>query len=336
MKAFVLLLLWAGLATAGDQVTMPKLLGMTMDQAKAELKKLGFVYEVATTDANLCTDDRSPANDGKVVCQEPDAGTKTHIHQLVTIGVFHVDKHEGRITKEQLVTLEGKTIADATAALKKMGFLGSVSLSIPTQFIKGCRAGTVCEVSEGGASTTDSAEVVHFMVNKEGTTISTSENTNRIKMPNVIGMTRDKAFALVSQAGFKIIEQDDARSGCASPEQLVPANDHKVLCQTPNADTSDDRENQSRVTLGVYLQAGRTLMQKDLDPMVGKPIEEAKTMLRKIGYLGKFELKTEGFIKGCAVGIVCRIDGGKVTTTSSLEKVQFVVNQSAAISLPDQ
>jgi serine/threonine-protein kinase len=64
-----------------EQTAVPNVLGMTADQAKAEIEGAGFTYRSGGTAPS------NPADDGKVVAQNPSGGTKVEKGSTVTVTI---------------------------------------------------------------------------------------------------------------------------------------------------------------------------------------------------------------------------------------------------------
>ncbi|CAN5905081.1 hypothetical protein BH11MYX2_BH11MYX2_04200 [soil metagenome] len=125
-------------------VTVPKVTGMTKDDANAALASAGFTHGV---DEYPMTCDGAKAP-GTIECQDPDPGASVKASSMIKVSVLEAREHT-RFTDEDFASLKGLTIADATARAKKLCHTGKVNVLESGKFIEGCKAGTVCKAIDG-------------------------------------------------------------------------------------------------------------------------------------------------------------------------------------------
>jgi beta-lactam-binding protein with PASTA domain len=148
-------------------LVVPDLTGKTLDEAVAIVKRAGFKADIEQSRPVECDNPKVP---GQIRCQDPEPGKRVAAYAMIQVNVYQADEHHGRLVREQLDALRGMTVAQAKAALAKLGFTGTVQLDTPVSFIAGCKAERICEVRpEGGVSTSDE---ITFTLNKSSLGVS--------------------------------------------------------------------------------------------------------------------------------------------------------------------
>ena len=153
--------------TSGGLV-VPDLDGKTFDEAAAIVRNAGFSADLEQSSPVEC--DNPTKVVGKIRCQEPEAGKHVAKYTMIQVQVYRTDEHHGTLVRSQLDPLRGMTVAQAKAALTKLGFTGTVNLETPMQFIAKCGLDHVCDVQpESGVSTSG---VISLVVNQSSLNIS--------------------------------------------------------------------------------------------------------------------------------------------------------------------
>lgn len=156
-------------------VTMPNLVGMTVDQAAAAVRAAGFKLDMEHSSPLECSAPPK-VDDGRINCQSVAAGTTVKAYTLIQVAVYQVQHLAGIIVRAQLKPLVGMQLADAKAQLQRLGYKGHVQIETPQQFYKNCSLGTVCEVDpESGVSSENPEENIFFVMNKNDVKISTPD-----------------------------------------------------------------------------------------------------------------------------------------------------------------
>lgn len=127
------------------KVTVPKIMGMTKDEANAALASAGFTHGVDMYP--LTCDDPKPAP-GTIECQDPAPGQSVKANAMIKISVLEAREHN-RFTEEDFASLKGLTVDQAKARAKKLGHTGTFTVTQASDFIEGCKAGTVCKAIDG-------------------------------------------------------------------------------------------------------------------------------------------------------------------------------------------
>ncbi|MEU4420611.1 Stk1 family PASTA domain-containing Ser/Thr kinase [Actinoplanes sp. NPDC024001] len=174
--------------TQPQTVAMPTLVGLTPDQAKAELAKVQLTGQPGdpTIDKEC---------DGKIVAQDPQQGTQVQPTQTVTYTVCNppepVEVPEG---------LVGGTQAAAEAALKERGLEPRIRDVNSVQ-----PKGQVIRVESEGKEVDPGTEI----------TVEVSKG-NQVEMPDVVGKSVEVASALLEERGLDVsteVVQGDGEPG---------------------------------------------------------------------------------------------------------------------------
>ncbi|CAN5566966.1 hypothetical protein BH11MYX1_BH11MYX1_44090 [soil metagenome] len=165
----------AGGGDPSGMVTMPNLVGMTVDRAAAAVRAAGFKLEMEHSSPLECTAPPK-VDDGHINCQSVDAGTSVKAYTLIQVAVYQVQHLTGIIVRSQLKPMVGMKLEAAKAELKRLGYKGHVQIETPLQFYKNCPLGIVCEVNpESGVSSENPEENIFFVMNKNDVKISTPD-----------------------------------------------------------------------------------------------------------------------------------------------------------------
>ena len=204
------------------QVTVPDIVGLTVDQANTNLIAEGLVlgevvYEVAP--------DR-PVN--TIISQNP--GKETEVNKGTAVNVV-VSKGKGQVQVPDLVNYA--SVDDARQALYAVGLtLGPVTF----------------EDSDKPENTVLRTDPVAGTVVNEGTAISVVVSSGKVKVPNVVGMTENDAKTALKGFIITIIYEESDVVTAGTVISQTPAGDVQaepgsavtiVVAKTP-ADPSED------------------------------------------------------------------------------------------------
>jgi eukaryotic-like serine/threonine-protein kinase len=180
-------------------VAMPKLIGLSEDNARAELARQNF-SSVTVGDAVETDDCKDPV----VARQSPTAGQSVAVNAPVS---FQMCKAPDTVAVPG--DLVGKTESDATSRLEGLGLKVD-----PNNVDSDAPKGTVTEVEKAGQQV------------DPGTTITISiSRGNLLPVPNVVGQPREVAEATLSGLGFNV----NVKNGSPGPTPGV------VTAQNPGA-----------------------------------------------------------------------------------------------------
>jgi beta-lactam-binding protein with PASTA domain/predicted Ser/Thr protein kinase len=178
-------------------VAMPKLIGLSEDNARAELARQNF-SSVTVGDAVETDDCKDPV----VARQSPTAGQSVAVNAPVS---FQMCKAPDTVAVPG--DLVGKTQSEATSRLEGLGLKVD-----PNNVDSDAPKGTVTEVEKAGQQV------------DPGTTITISiSRGNLLPVPNVVGQPRDVAEATLSGLGFNV----NVKNGSPGPTPGV------VTAQSP-------------------------------------------------------------------------------------------------------
>jgi beta-lactam-binding protein with PASTA domain/predicted Ser/Thr protein kinase len=137
------------IGTGPDAVTVPNVVGLTEDEARTNLTNAGFTGSVSTREVD------SLQEEGRVVSVTPDQNTQAPPNQAIVLGIS-----KGTV---ELPNVQGKTEADARAALLAAGFTEG---QVVTQSVERDDApeGTVVETSPGPGSAVGAGQEITLLV----------------------------------------------------------------------------------------------------------------------------------------------------------------------------
>jgi beta-lactam-binding protein with PASTA domain/predicted Ser/Thr protein kinase len=166
-----------------QNVAVPKLVGLSEDDARAALAKLDLTGTPGDAVASQNCDDPVVAK------QTPDAGTSVQVKSAVT---YQMCKAPDKVAVPG--DLIGKTQSEATSRLEALGLKVN-----PDNVDSDAPKGTVTNVEKGGQQVDPNSTI----------TISISRG-NLFPVPNVVGQPRDVAEATLSGLGFNVNIKDGA------------------------------------------------------------------------------------------------------------------------------
>ncbi len=126
------------------QIVMPNLVGKTFDEAVKLCKAAGFVLPPETGRAPDC-DESAPKVDGKIRCQDPDAGAKVGSHALIELSIYKTPPRTN-ISAEEADSLIGKMPDVGKKMLAGWGFRGKIRTQSAGTGNRRCSAGQICEI----------------------------------------------------------------------------------------------------------------------------------------------------------------------------------------------
>lgn len=157
----------AGPAGGGDpdgMITVPNVVGKSLDEAQAMAQQAGFKQDVETTRPVEC--DTPAPGEGLIRCQDPEAGTRVARYAMLQVNVYRTRSHKGRVTLEDLAALKGLTVAQARAKLVEYGATDEVEVATSNRFIDNCKPETICWAESGGGT-------ILLYLNKQAAPIAT-------------------------------------------------------------------------------------------------------------------------------------------------------------------
>ncbi|MCR5641046.1 MAG: Stk1 family PASTA domain-containing Ser/Thr kinase [Lachnospiraceae bacterium] len=150
-------------ADTSDKVTVPDLLGMTEEEAKAELKKLNLGYKNAGTASS------DKYEEGQVMSQSINAGQKVEKNSTITVTI---SSGAGNI---DVPNVENMTESAATNTLTDAGFKYSVSYN----YSDSVEQGVVISQTPGAKASGKKGDTIALVVSRGKETVTVPDVTNK-------------------------------------------------------------------------------------------------------------------------------------------------------------
>lgn len=219
-------------SSSDSQVEVPKLLGMTLEEAQQATNKLGI--GVSETDEQTSED----YSEGQIMAQSIEAGTKvdpgTTINVTVSTGKADVTVPSG---------ITGATQQQATDLLTGVGLQVEVSLdysdSVDVGYVISCDPAEGTSVAAGSTVTL---------------TVSKGEDdSNKVQVPSVVGWSKEDAESTLDSMGLSYKEKES--------EDKTQA-DGVVLAVSPDVGTSVDAGSSVTLTINKLSSTSSTSAKK--------------------------------------------------------------------------
>ena len=224
LLALLLLVVVGGIAwfvlTREDKTTMPRVVGLTEQQARARIAESALEVDVGRRPSRRAR--------GIVFAQSPGAGTQLEEGQRVEILVS-----SGRI-RVAVPEVVGEREAAARRALERAGF----EVRVQRVFAGAPRGEVVEQDPAGGSRAAQGATVL----------IKVSKGRNLARVPDVIGLTENEAVALLRERGFEPRVFD-----VPSPEP-----EGTVVAQEPRAGVRAPADSRVRINVSTGQETGET------------------------------------------------------------------------------
>ncbi|MFA0815862.1 MAG: Stk1 family PASTA domain-containing Ser/Thr kinase [Anaerofustis sp.] len=210
----------------GEKVSVPNVVGMTMEEASLQLSKVGLTYD---TDEQFSSD----VAKGSVISQTPNADEMVRTSEVIQLVISLGPE------TSQVPNVVGMSYAEATAAIKSAGFtVGTENY----EFNDNYESGYIYDQNpSGGILTTEGTSI----------TIYVSKGKDNVTVPNLIGKSLDDAKSQITSAGLAV--------GTVSQEvnNSYPAG--QVIKQSPTAYSSVAKN--TTINLTVSLGSEKTVTQ---------------------------------------------------------------------------
>lgn len=199
-------------ATTAEQVSVPTIVGKTIQQAENTLSQQGLSLGTQTPQA-------SDQPKGNILSQNPQAGSQLAKGQSVAV---NVSAGRAQVQVPQLTGLASSS--DAQAALAEVNLtLGNVTKQDSDQ-----PEGMVLSQSPNSGTTVD-----------EGSKVNITVSNGMVQVPNVVGNTEAQANATLINAGFNVQVINQPSSDPAGT----------VLAQSPNGGSKAQKGAQVTITV---------------------------------------------------------------------------------------
>ncbi|MGI8750252.1 MAG: Stk1 family PASTA domain-containing Ser/Thr kinase [Thermoleophilaceae bacterium] len=230
--------------TRPEETSVPKVVGLQLGRARARLDRDGFEKVKVERE-------RSRAALDTVLRQAPDPGESAPMDQSVTLTV------SGGPGKVRVPSVRKTSRRLAIRELQKQG----LKVTADTAASKSVKKGFAIRTSPGEAELVDRGTRVRLFV---------SAGPARIKVPKVVGLTREAAETRLTRLGLEV---STSESESDRPEG-------EVLSQSPGAGTGAKRGDSVRIVVSKRRQAEKKAQVPDV---VGFSVADAKQALRGEG-----------------------------------------------------
>lgn len=240
-------IVWAIVGLGGNQVTVPDVVGFTLEEAVAKMEGAGFVV------ADIKETSDTTVDPGTVVAQDPEAGTKAREGSNVTLTVS--------LSAEMATVpdIVGKTEEEARAAITDAGFTADPQ---PTQASADVPAGSIIEQSPSGGEQAPKGSAISYVV---------SRGVETGQVPNVIGLKGTTAKTNLEAAGFTVTVEEDYSSSIAAGI---------VISQNPNAGLTVGAGTEVVITVSKGAQPSLVTV----PDVVGENYKTATSKLKALGF----------------------------------------------------
>ncbi len=235
---------------SSEKVTVPDVTGKPIAQARTTLEQAGFKVGTETEVYS------SEVSSGNVVSTDPKAGEQAEKGATIKI---NVSKGTEQVS---VPDLKGKSADDAQKALSQAGLNGKQGDTVYSD-----------DVSEGAVASQDTS--AGSKANKGDTIVyHLSKGSEKVSIPNVVGMTQANATSKLESAGFSVnvttSASDDVDKG-------------NVIKQ------SDTGTAKKGSTITITVSSGASSVQ--VPSVVGKTESDAGSALEKAGF--KYDIQRE-------------------------------------------
>lgn len=191
-----------------DEIPVPDLKGMTLEQAETALEEAGLLLEKGEDVYS------ESEEEGKITSQDPEAGTAVKEGQKITVNVSKGKRND------VVPNILGKDYNEAAEYLARYGYeLGQI-ITVNSPKPKG----VVLSQTPGAGEQAAKGSKINIE-------ISDGQGKETTKVPNLTGKTKEQADAAIAAAGLVV----DADNIAYEENDLAPAN--TVIGQYPDAGT---------------------------------------------------------------------------------------------------
>ncbi len=273
---------------SSEKVTVPDVTGKPIAQARTTLEQAGFKVGTETEVYS------SEVSSGNVVSTDPKAGEQAEKGATIKI---NVSKGTEQVS---VPDLKGKSADDAQKALSQAGLNGKQGDTVYSD-----------DVSEGAVASQDTS--AGSKANKGDTIVyHLSKGSEKVSIPNVVGMTQANATSKLESAGFSVnvttSASDDVDKG-------------NVIKQ------SDTGTAKKGSTITITVSSGASSVQ--VPSVVGKTESDAGSALEKAGF--KYDIQRESS-STVAKGNVIRQSPSSGATAKKGDTITIYVSTGASSS----
>ncbi len=241
----------SGLLGGGNTVSVPDVLGMTEQEARAELQRAGLDVSGVTEEYN------SDYAEGEVCDQNPDANQQVAEGSSVALVISQgADPSESQV---QVPSIVGR---DETTALEMLAQVGLEGTKVAEEPSDDVAAGSITRCEPGVGNAAQQGDTVQYWV---------SSGPDSVEIPSVDGYDEDNARRLLENAGFSVTVATEESSSVAEGMAI-------------RTDPTGSAAQGASITLYVSSGSG----QVDIPDLTGMTKSQAENALRRAGFSPSF------------------------------------------------
>lgn len=165
--------------------TVPNLIGMTKEQAVAEIEKTNY-FKVG----DIKDEFKSNIDAGKVSDQDPDENKEAKEGTSINLWISKGPEPAKSVT---VPDLKNMTPTEADAELSRVGLIGQAGDSVNSDDVE---VGKIAAQSPAGHTTAKAGDTVTYRLSK---------GPESVEVPSVVGMSRNAAVSTLEELGFTVL-----------------------------------------------------------------------------------------------------------------------------------
>ena len=217
----VALIVVSVLGSGSKAYSVPNLLGLTQDEAQAQLDADGHGFQIG----NVSEQYSSSVEEGKIIEQTPGAGRTATEGSRIDIVVSKGEEPAASVTVPDLTNC---TPSEAQDLLNKYGLKGQAGDSVYNADVE---VGHVAEQEPAAGSSAKAGDTITYHL---------SQGAEQVSVPNVVGDSQSSATSTLQNAGFEV---SVTQSSSSSVEK------GNVISTNPSAGTSADKGSTVTITV---------------------------------------------------------------------------------------
>ncbi|SET09769.1 serine/threonine protein kinase [Olsenella sp. KH3B4] len=217
----VALIVVSVLGSGSKAYSVPNLLGLTQDEAQAQLDADGHGFKIG----NVSEQYSSSVEEGKIIEQTPGAGRTATEGSSIDIVVSKGEEPAASVTVPDLTNC---TPSEAQDLLNKYGLKGQAGDSVYNADVE---VGHVAEQEPAAGSSAKAGDTITYHL---------SQGAEQVSVPNVVGDSQSSATSTLQNAGFEV---SVTQSSSSSVEK------GNVISTNPSAGTSADKGSTVTITV---------------------------------------------------------------------------------------
>ena len=275
--------------SSANQTEVPNVVGKTTEQAMQLIQDAGL--QVGTMDSAY-----DPSVEaGHVSSQSPKGGNKvdkgTKVNLVVSQGTEEIEVPD----------LTGKTLSEAQNELAKLGFAVGSTTEETSDTVD---SGKVCGQDPKAGKSAKKGSSVNLVISKGAETVS---------VPDITGLTPDRASKVASELGFTI-----SQSGSQASDTVDQG---LIISQTIQAGTKAKKGS----TIGYIVSTGKKSI--TVPSVVGSSWSGAKSTIEGLGLIAS---KVEEYSDTVPEGSVISVSPGVGTTVESGQTITVTVSKGSS------